>query len=179
MSSVTQYTYQLLALFASTCIAVIFIASGGMKLMRPKEFVGIVRDFRVVPDVLTKPIAYALPYIELGVGLCLLLNVYRDAWLTLALLLLAAFTFAITINLVRGRVSISCGCFGSRKQELTWLLVARNLLLVGVAMSGWIGDGELTEVAAAERLAVIFSIGALVTLYQLSAVIVRFWRLPS
>ncbi|MCA1576340.1 MAG: DoxX family membrane protein [Acidobacteria bacterium] len=179
MSSTTEYAYHVLALFATTSIALIFIASGGMKLLRPKQFVGIVRDFQILPDVLTKPVAYLLPYLELCVALFLLLNVYRDVFLVVAVIMLAAFTFAITINLMRGRVSISCGCFGSRKQELTWLLVVRNLLLIVVAMIGSINTGHLTHVALAESLAVILSIGVLVTLYHLSAVIVRFWRLPS
>ncbi len=179
MSSATQHSYQLLALFATTCIALIFIASGGMKLFRSGEFVGVVRDFRVIPDLLVKPVAYLLPYLELCVGLFLLLDVYRNVFLTVAVILLSAFTFAIAINLVRGRVNISCGCFGSRKTELTWLLVARNLSLTGIAMFGSIDSGHLTNLAPAERFAVILSIGALITLYQLSAVIVRFWRLPS
>lgn len=179
MSSATQHSFLLLALFATTCIALIFIASGGMKLFRPGEFVGVVRDFRVVPDVLAKPVAYLLPYLELCVGLFLLLDVYRNVFLTVAVILLTAFTFAIAINLARGRVNISCGCFGSKNTELTWLLVVRNLSLAGVAMIGSIDSGQLTDFAVAERFAVILSIGALITLYQLSAVIVRFWRLPS
>lgn len=179
MSSATQYTYQLLALLASTCIALTFIASGGLKLFRPGEFVGVVRDFRVVPDALAKPFAYLLPYLELCVGVFLLLDVYRDVFLAVAVVLLAAFTLAIVINLFRGQVSISCGCFGSRKTELTWRLVVRNLLLVVVTLIGLIGDGPVTDVATAERVGVILSIVALITLYQLSAVIVRFWRLPS
>jgi uncharacterized membrane protein YphA (DoxX/SURF4 family) len=175
----TPYPYQLLALFATTCIALVFIASGGMKLLRPGEFVGVVRDFRVVPDVLAKPVAYFLPYLELCIGLFLLLDVYRNVFLTVAVTLLTAFTFAIALNLLRGRVNISCGCFGSRKTELTWLLVVRNLSLAGIALIGSIDSGRLTNLAAAERLSVILSIGALITMYQLSAVIVRFWRLPS
>jgi hypothetical protein len=179
MSSETQYAYHLVALFATTSSALIFIASGGMKLFQPKQFVGIVRDFQILPDVLTKPVAYLLPYLELSVGLFLLLNVYSDVFLVIAMIMLAAFTLAITINLMRGRVSISCGCFGSRKHELSWLLVVRNLLLVVVAMIGLINTGHLTNLALAESLAVLFSIGVLITLYHLSAVIVRFWRLPS
>lgn len=179
MSSATQYAYHLLALFATTCIALTFIASGAMKLFQPRHFVGVVRDFQILPDVLTKPVAYALPYLELCVGLFLLLNAYGDLFLIIAVILLAAFTFAITVNLLRGRVSISCGCFGSRKTELTWLLVVRNLVLVLMAVTGLIHGGQLTDVAIAESLGVFLSIGVLITLYHLSGVIVRFWRLPS
>ncbi|HEY0100628.1 MAG TPA: MauE/DoxX family redox-associated membrane protein [Pyrinomonadaceae bacterium] len=176
MLSATQH--QLLALFATTFVALIFIASGGAKLLRPRLFVDAVRDFKIVPDSASKPVAYLLPYLETCVGLFLLLDQYRPIFLTVAVIMLAAFTLAITVNLARGRTLISCGCFGSHeKTELTWLLVARNLLFVAVAIVGLIHGGSFTNVALAERVVVILSTGALITSYYLSALIVRFRQL--
>lgn len=173
----TQHHYQLLALFATTLIALTFVASGGVKLLRPRQFVGVVRDFKVVPDAAARPVAYLLPYLETCVGLCLLLNLYRAVFLAVAVVLLAAFTLAVAVNLARGRTFISCGCFGSHgKRELSWMLVARNLLLVVVAMIGLSHGGVLTDVAPAERVAVILSTGALLTSFYLSTLIARFWR---
>jgi hypothetical protein len=40
------------------------------------------------------------------------------------------FAIAIAINVARGRKAIDCGCFRTGyKQPLSWLLVARNVLL--------------------------------------------------
>jgi len=61
-------------------------------------------------------------------------------YLTLALL--AAVTSAVAINLNRGNTNIDCGCGGLSSQPLSWLLVARNMMLmalVGLAMHESVG----------------------------------------
>lgn len=93
MLSATQHHPR--ALFATTFVALIFIASGGAKLLRPRLFVGTGRDFKIVPDGAARPIAYLLPYLETCVGLFLLLDQHRPIFLTLAVILLAVFTLAI------------------------------------------------------------------------------------
>jgi hypothetical protein len=43
------------------------------------------------------------------------------------LILLAAFTIGIAVNLMRGRYDVDCGCFGpALRQTLSWWLVLRN-----------------------------------------------------
>jgi hypothetical protein len=175
MSSAAQHYGQLLALFASSFVGLIFVFSGGAKLPRPGQFVGVVRDFRLVPDWAAKPVAYALPCLELGVGLGLLFDVYRAASLAAAAALLSAFTFAIAVNLARGRTAISCGCFGSRgKTSLTRGLVVRNVLLVALTLAA-LGP-DTAPAAPAEKLSLIVLAGALLTSYYLFGLIARFWR---
>src|SRR5690606_791824 len=49
--------------------------------------------------------------------------------------LLVVFAFAIGINVARGRKAIDCGCFRTGyKQNLSWLLVLRNVLLAGAGL---------------------------------------------
>ena len=47
-------------------------------------------------------------------------------------LLMAAYGGAISVNLLRGRPWIDCGCGGG--EQLSWLLVGRNLVLTGFAL---------------------------------------------
>lgn len=55
------------------------------------------------------------------------------------------FVLAISINLLRGRNEVSCGCFGGRSDNISWHLVARNLALASLA---WLSAGRLLLVPA-------------------------------
>jgi hypothetical protein len=51
------------------------------------------------------------------------------------LVLLAAFTAAVMINLIRGR-EIDCGCFGAgAARPITWATVGRNCVLIGMTIA--------------------------------------------
>lgn len=51
-------------------------------------------------------------------------------------LLLATFTVAVGVNLVRGRTHIACACFGRSSQRLSWRLPLRNGMLAMLAAIG-------------------------------------------
>jgi hypothetical protein len=77
--------------------------------------------------------AYALAGAEAFVIVGLTVPVARPAAAMLALALLVAYGAAIAINLARGNRRIDCGC-GGAGQGLSWFLVLRNVLLVGLAV---------------------------------------------
>lgn len=106
------------------------------KLSAIGEFRAILADYRVMPASVVPFVAILLPLNEILLGLAwLFTNV--DVWLPTAGLL-ALYTAGIAINLLRGRVHISCGCgFGrstSADEALTWGLVLRNLVLIAAAL---------------------------------------------
>ncbi|MBJ6950286.1 hypothetical protein JG666_23760, partial [Vibrio cholerae] len=52
-----------------------------------------------------------------------------------AVLLLLVYSVAISINLLRGRKEISCGCGGVLgNHKLSWMLVVRNLFIGAVSV---------------------------------------------
>jgi len=116
-------------------LAVVFATAGLAKLRALDEFAGVVHNYRLLPEPLVRPVALALPPFELLVALGLLLEPTRSLAALAAAALLLAFALAMAINLGRGRVDIDCGCFASTlKQRIGWGLVARNLILVGLAL---------------------------------------------
>lgn len=80
--------------------------------------------------------------------------------------LLAAYTFAIALNLWRGRRDIDCGCsFGRTGEPLSWALPVRNALLaVTCTMAALPQSGEISGLGWAVALlaATAFGVGYLV-----------------
>jgi Methylamine utilisation protein MauE len=117
-------------------LAGVFGAAAVSKLRALDAFVGVVHNFRLVPEPLERPIAYVLPGIELAIAVGVLVSATRATAALAAAILLALFAGAMAINLLRGRRDIDCGCFATvLRQHLSWPLVLRNLLLAGLALS--------------------------------------------
>jgi Methylamine utilisation protein MauE len=120
---------------ARLALAAVFALAAITKLRALDEFIGVVHNYRVLPDLLVRPVAYALPPFEAAIALGLLIEPTRAAAASGAAALLLVFALAMAVNLVRGRVEIDCGCFASAlKQRIGWSLVARNLVLIGLAL---------------------------------------------
>jgi hypothetical protein len=109
--------------------ALIFLAAAVGKMRRWGTFEGVVANYRLLPDALSRWVAWLLPPAELLLALALVVGLpYAES---LAGALLCLFALAMAINLVRGRSFIDCGCFdASLRQPLRWSLVVRNGVLV-------------------------------------------------
>ena len=121
---------------AQALLAVVFGLSAAGKLRAWDAFVGIVENYRILPHIVVRPVARTLPLAELAVAVGVLFAGTRRYAAIAAIVLLAVFTIAITVNLARGRRHIDCGCFGfgpSSRQTLSWWLVARNGALMVLA----------------------------------------------
>lgn len=100
------------------------------KVRHHDEFVGVVANYRILPERLAAPGAWLVVILEGFVVLSLLSGVQLSAGAACAVLLLLGFAVAMTINLMRGRTSIDCGCFQSAlRQYLSPALVLRNIVL--------------------------------------------------
>jgi hypothetical protein len=115
-------------------LALIFGASGALKLRDLKLFEGSLANYQLAPKWMEKALAYLFPILECAAALGLLIAPTRTLAAATSLALLAIFTGAIAINLVRGRVDIDCGCFGpALRQKLSGSLLWRNLFLILIA----------------------------------------------
>ena len=115
-------------------LALIFGASGVMKLRDLEMFEGSLANYQLAPSWMEKPLAYLLPIVECAAAAGLLMASTRAMAASMLLALLTIFTGAIAINLARGRTNIDCGCFGpALRQELSGWLLLRNLFLMILA----------------------------------------------
>ena len=79
-------------------------------------------------------VAQVVPYVEIGLGVLLAVQLFRPWPAVAALLLLVAFTVVIVLRLLDGSRP-PCACFGARStRPLGAYHVARNLGLLAIAL---------------------------------------------
>jgi uncharacterized membrane protein YphA (DoxX/SURF4 family) len=123
---------------ARLVLAVVFVWSGIAKMSDPDAAVRAVRAYRILPESLIHPAAWALPFVELAVAVLLLAGIATRLSAAVAALLLGTFMIAIGSAWARG-LQIDCGCFGgggpAQVTAAKYLLeLARDAALLGLAI---------------------------------------------
>lgn len=81
------------------------------KMSDPDAAVRAVRAYKLLPEVLVKPMAWGLPFVELAIGVLLILGLGTRAAGWLSIVFFALFIGIIASVWARG-LQIDCGCFG-------------------------------------------------------------------
>lgn len=117
-------------------LAVVLLAAGIGKLSDRPAFVEVIHSFRILPARLSRALALSLPWLEVVIGAALALGLWTRLAAATAVVLLAVFSVAIAVNLVRGN-ALECNCFGPlyRGRISGWSLL-RNAVLAACAI--WI-----------------------------------------
>jgi uncharacterized membrane protein YphA (DoxX/SURF4 family) len=92
-------------------LAVVWLVSGGLKAIDPDQTYVAVRAYDVLPAGGVELVAALLPWVELALGVLLLLGVGTRLAAGAAVALLLVFVAGVTQAWARG-LSIDCGCFG-------------------------------------------------------------------
>lgn len=123
------------------CTALLFAAAAIHKLRDLRRFEEIFAAYGLVPFASGMRLSRAVPLLEAVVAVGLLLDGSRLAAASAGIVLLLAYAGAITVNLLRGRRDLACGCGGpdDRRPIAAWM-VWRNFsiaVLLGVVMLPW------------------------------------------
>ncbi|MDY0745223.1 MauE/DoxX family redox-associated membrane protein [Paucibacter sp. R3-3] len=119
---------------AAASLAAVLLIGAQAKLREQEIFRGAIDAYRLVPPAAVAPLALLLPLVEAAAGGLLLVTSTRVLGAVLAIALLLLVTGAVAINLRRGRDRIDCGCGGEIHTPLSLGLVARNAVLMGLAL---------------------------------------------
>ena len=92
-------------------LAAVWLVSGALKAVDPDQTFVAVRAYDVLPSIGVEVVAAVLPYVELALGLLLLVGVGTRIVAVMALLLLLVFVAGVSQAWARG-LSIDCGCVG-------------------------------------------------------------------
>jgi uncharacterized membrane protein YphA (DoxX/SURF4 family) len=134
MSEAAKGTWRLVMQLGLGCL---FVYAGGMKLFVSglDEFVKEIGNYQLVSAPLDAVIAYSLPWLEVLVGLFLLVNFQIRAASLWALLMTLVFLFGISSGWWRG-IDLHCGCFGKSLEAVNYPRKISALLLQLAACIG-------------------------------------------
>jgi uncharacterized membrane protein YphA (DoxX/SURF4 family) len=96
--------------------AAIWLVAGAAKVTELQHFHAQVDQYKLLPGSLEAPFAYALPFVELFVGLYLLLGLLTRVAAIAGCFLMVLFLIAQAQAWARG-LSLDCGCFGALAHE--------------------------------------------------------------
>ncbi|MBF0569367.1 MAG: DoxX family membrane protein [Candidatus Omnitrophica bacterium] len=111
-------------------LGVLFIISGLEKALGPTEnFLYVIQGYEILPDALARLAAVGFPWIELIVGVFILLGLWLDVALK-ALALISVFLIGMVGQAIARNLPLdNCGCFGSLIH-----LPLRGVILVDVTV---------------------------------------------
>ncbi|HLF31772.1 MAG TPA: MauE/DoxX family redox-associated membrane protein [Xanthomonadales bacterium] len=167
----------------SICMSVLFGVAAVHKLQSLAIFRSAMDEYQLIPRSLSGIAAVFVVTAELLAALLVLIPVARAAGLMVMAGLLFVYTAGISINLLRGRRDIDCGCSSfSSRHELSGWLVLRNLLLLGLVLLAW-GPASDRPLNWLDLLLIAFGVlitgGLYLSMNQLLAQAPRIARLRS
>jgi rhodanese-related sulfurtransferase/uncharacterized membrane protein YphA (DoxX/SURF4 family) len=115
----------------------IFIYASYDKILDPVRFAEIVFNYHIFPDLLVNPTSLFLPWLEVLVGLCLILGIWLPGAVLICNGLLLVFFLTLLFNLARG-LDIDCGCFttsigASSGGRMLWYLLRDGFFLLAAS----------------------------------------------
>lgn len=115
--------------------ALAFLVSGLTKALVRQGSVHAVRSYRILPSPVDSVLGHILPWLELAVGACLLIDLATPSIAVLGMCLLALFLAAQISIVARGMKDIDCGCFGTspgKDESVGYWTITRTALLCGL-----------------------------------------------
>jgi uncharacterized membrane protein YphA (DoxX/SURF4 family) len=98
-------------LVARLILGGVLLAAGGLKVFKPTDSANAVAAYKLMPTELAHLIGYALPWLEVAIGLLLIVGFMVRPAAVLSGLIMIVFIGAIASVWARGML-IDCGCFG-------------------------------------------------------------------
>mgnify|MGYP001086899671 FL=1 len=106
------YTYQpWITLLARLILGGVLLVAGALKVGNLQKSAMAVRAYELLPTAIANFLGYVLPWLEIGLGLLLILGVAVSISGLFGAIIMFAFIIAIAQAWARG-LSIDCGCFG-------------------------------------------------------------------
>jgi uncharacterized membrane protein YphA (DoxX/SURF4 family) len=183
--TISQYV-DIATIAGRTVLATVLLVAGIAKLIEGRALIGVVREYKLLPDPAAVLVGYCLPWLEVGLGLALIAGIavlpstmaaLNGLAPFLAAALFLSFGGAVGINIARGRRDIDCGCFGSRGSRLTWWLVGRNVTLAASSALITALAGPTTPLARPDAILTVVLTASSIGLGVLLVRTVDLWQL--
>ncbi|MFP5213634.1 MAG: cation diffusion facilitator family transporter [Acidobacteriota bacterium] len=113
-------------------LGVIFIAASVGKIIDPEGFAKSIHNYQIIPESLINLTAIVLPWLELILGVFLVLGFWTYGSVVISNLLLGVFFAALAFNTARG-INVHCGCFitsATGDPETAWYFLRDSIFLL-------------------------------------------------
>ncbi|MEV4265509.1 MauE/DoxX family redox-associated membrane protein [Kribbella sp. NPDC049584] len=103
------------SLVARLVLGSVMLVAGALKVTDPETAAQAVRAYELLPSSLVQPVGWGLPFLEIAIGLLLIVGFGVRASAVAAGVFMIVFIAAVSSAWARG-LSIDCGCFGGGGQ---------------------------------------------------------------
>jgi uncharacterized membrane protein YphA (DoxX/SURF4 family) len=137
------------SLVARLVLGCVMLVAGALKVTDPETAAQAVRAYELLPESLVQPVGWGLPFLEIAIGLLLIVGFGVRASAVAAGAFLIVFIAAVSSAWARG-LSIDCGCFGGGGQvapgQTKYLQeILRDLGLL--VLAGWLWFNPVSKFA--------------------------------
>lgn len=95
---------------ARLILGVIFVYASYDKILRPEAFAQVVYNYQIIPDVFINLTAIFLPWLEMLMGVFLIVGFWMPGTVMWCNILLVLYIGVLWFSLARG-IDVNCGCF--------------------------------------------------------------------
>ena len=120
------------AIFARLFLGGVFIYASFDKIIHPAAFSEAIYNYQILPNVFINLTAIVLPWLELIMGIILVIGVWMPGVVVITNFLLTAFMGALIFNMARG-LDIYCGCFSTSATQSSidiWIILRDASFLI-------------------------------------------------
>ena len=111
MSTLHKKYQPFITLLCRLLLGGVLLVAGGLKAFKPSESAGAVAAYKILPNDIAHLIGYALPWLEIALGILLIIGLTTRLAALAGTAVMIIFTAAIISVWARG-ILIDCGCFG-------------------------------------------------------------------
>lgn len=95
----------------SSLVGAVLLVAGVPKVRDRERMIRVVRGYKMLPDGMAVVVGTVLPWIEIVLGIALITGTAPSISGSLAAALFVVFFLGLSVNLIRGRRELDCGCF--------------------------------------------------------------------
>ena len=122
------------ALLLRIALGAIFVYAAWVKLREPWELFALaINSYDLLPLKAVELVARTLPWLEMAIGLMLIVGRGLRITATVTSLVLLVFIGALLRAKLKG-MEISCGCFGNNEPLTWWTLLRDSSMLAGALL---------------------------------------------
>ena len=139
--SLDAFRHRYLSVVFRLTVGIVFIVSAAGKLSTESAFVDEVAKYDLLPNSLAEAYGAALPWVEITIGVLLIIGFSSKFYAGIAVLTSLSFIIANSIIIYRG-LNLACGCFGNAAtlQTREAIIIDCVLLIMAIQILARRGD---------------------------------------